>query len=228
MRLCIPHCYSVLLLYRKYAHLWSGILQNYCEKGPWCWHCIIRNEWGPVSKQNLFVCTLKNQNNLENHEDFFSEYSWTLFVLFCFVLFFLIIIIIIHWAQGKSLIIFWPFDSLPWCWILPTISLHCHKENKYHGRVTKIQLVLLLNLIGWERGAITLWDLISLGLRWTLNLNWFQSILQKKNRYKDILIHMVLTLITAWRQRRTFSRTFNVIDLKNALVRKSYSLGNWV
>ena len=49
-----------------------------------------------------------------------------------------------------------------------------------------------------------------------------------KNRYKDILIHMVLTLITAWRQRRTFSRTFNVIDLKNALVRKSYSLGNWV
>lgn len=49
-----------------------------------------------------------------------------------------------------------------------------------------------------------------------------------KNRYKDILIHMVLTLITAWRQRRTFSRTFNVIDLKNALVRKNYSLGNWV
>ena len=49
-----------------------------------------------------------------------------------------------------------------------------------------------------------------------------------KNRYKDILIHMVLTLITAWRQRRTFSRTFNDIDLKNALVRKNYSLGNWV
>ena len=49
-----------------------------------------------------------------------------------------------------------------------------------------------------------------------------------KSRYKDILIHMVLTLITAWRQRRTFSRTFNVIDLKNALVRKNYSLGNWV
>ena len=159
----------------------------------------------------------------------FSQSILGLF-LFCFVLFFffLIIIIIIHWAQGKSLIIFWPFDSLPWCWILPTISLHCHKQNKYHGRVTKIQLVLLLNLIGWERGAITLWDSISLGLRWTLNLNWFQSILQKKNRYKDILIHMVLTLITAWRQRRTFSRTFNVIDLKNALVRKNYSLGNWV
>ena len=49
-----------------------------------------------------------------------------------------------------------------------------------------------------------------------------------KNRCKDILIHMVLTLITAWRQRRTFSRTFNDIDLKNALVRKNYSLCNWV
>ena len=125
-------------------------------------------------------------------------------------------------------------------WSSFDLLIPCHDVEffqKFHYTVTKKK-----NITGeWPNptGFTAEFDWLIKGCNHTMRFNqpWITMNTQFKiipiyitikNRYKDILIHMVLTLITAWRQRRTFSRTFNVIDLKNALVRKNYSLGNWV